>query len=90
MEIISRKELLAKLDAKKNRAVQIKIEGEYMIQIIFSKFSYNLEDEICKMQDLLKDSTISFCLNGVNFMGVENEELICMLNDNKDTTIKIK
>ncbi len=90
MEIISRKELLEKLDTKKGKVTKIKIEGEYMIQIFFSKFNYNLEEEILKMQDLLRDSVISFCLNDVNFMGFENEELICMLNDTKDTTIRIK
>ena len=90
MEIISRNELLEKLDTKKGKVTKIKIKGEYMIQIFFSKFNYNLEEEILKMQDLLRDSVISFCLNDVNFMGFENEELICMLNDTKDTTIRIK
>lgn len=90
MEIISRMELLENLDNKKNRVIRIKIDGGYKIQIFFSKFNYNLEDDILEMQDLLRDSTISFSLNDVNFMGIENEELICMLNDKRDTTIRIK
>lgn len=90
MEIISRKELLKNLDTKKNELIQIKIDGGYKIQIFFSKFNYNLEDDILIMQDLLRNSTISFCFNDVGFMGIENEELICMLNDKTDNTIRIK
>ena len=90
MEIISRKEFLENLSKKKNNLVQVKIEGKYKIQMIFSKFNYNLENDIIEIQDLVRDSKISLYLNDINFMGLENEEVVCMLNNGKDTTIRIK
>lgn len=88
MEIISRKEFLEILSKKKNNLVQVKIEGKYKIQMIFSKFNYNLENDILEIQDLVRDSKISLYLNNINFMGLENEEVVCMLKwrryNNKD------
>ena len=90
MEIISRKEFLENLSKKKNNLVQVKIEGKYKIQMIFSKFNYNLENDILEIQDFVRDSKISLYLNDINFMGLENEEVVCMLNNGEDTTISIK
>ena len=90
MEIISRKEFLENLSKKKNNLVQVKIEGKYKIQMIFSKFNYNLENDILEIQDLVRDSKISLYLNDINFMGLENEEVVCMLNNVEDTIIRIK
>lgn len=90
MEMISRKEFLENLSKKKNNLVQVKIEGKYKIQMFFSKFNYNLENEILEIQDLVRDSKISLYLNDINFMGLENEEVVCMLNNGEDTTIRIK
>lgn len=90
MEIISRKEFLENLSKKKNNLVQVKIEGKYKIQMIFSKFNYNLENDILEIQDLVRDSKISLYLNDINFMGLENEEVVGMLNNGEDTTIRIK
>ena len=90
MEIISRKEFLENLIKKKNNLVQVKIEGKYKIQMIFSKFNYNLENDILEIQDLVRDSKISLYLNDINFMGLENEEVVCMLNNVEDTIIRIK
>ena len=90
MEIISRKKFLENLSKKKNNLVQVKIEGKYKIQMIFSKFNYNLENDILEIQDFVRDSKISLYLNDINFMGLENEEVVCMLNNGEDTTISIK
>lgn len=90
MEIISRKEFLENLSKKKNNLVQVRIEGKYKIQMIFSKFNYNLENDILEIQDLVRDSKISLYLNDINFMGLENEEVVGMLNNGEDTTIRIK
>ena len=39
---------------------------------------------------MLSDNFIDFSLNNVSFMGLDNEEVTCILNDKKDTIIKIK
>ena len=90
MEIISRKELLEKFELQQNQMTQIKVEGNFSIEMNFSKFNYNLENDILEIQDLVRDSKISLYLNDINFMGLENEEVVCMLNNVEDTIIRIK
>ena len=84
MKLISRKELIEKLQLQVNKLTKIKVESDFLSELTFSKFNYTIEN------DNLSDNFIDFSLNNVSFMGLDNEEVTCILNDKKDTIIKIK
>ena len=90
MQLISRKELLEKFELQQNQMTQIKVEGNFSIEMNFSKFSYNIEEDNLKISDMMSNNFIVFSLNDINFMGIENNEISCILNDKNETMIKIK
>lgn len=90
MKLISRKELIEKLQLQVNKLTKIKVESDFLSELTFSKFNYTIENDNLKIYDMLSDNFIDFSLNNVSFMGLDNEEVTCILNDKKDTIIKIK
>ena len=90
MKLISRKELIEKLQLQVNKLTKIKVESDFLSELTFSKFNYTIENDNLKIYDMLSDNFIDFSLNNVSFMGLDNEEVTCILNDKKDTILKIK
>ena len=90
MKLISRKELIEKLQLQVNKLTKIKVESDFLSELTFSKFNYTIGNDNLKIYDMLSDNFIDFSLNNVSFMGLDNEEVTCILNDKKDTIIKIK
>lgn len=91
MQSISREELLKKLNMHIKKSIQLQIEEDsgIDINIVLKEFLYCLEEDIIKFKDILNKNIIAFNLNNVNFIGIDNEKISCILNDQKDTIIKI-
>ena len=91
MQSISREKLLKKLNMHIKKSIQLQIEEDsgININIVLKEFSYCLEKDIIKFKDIFNKNIISFNLNNVNFIGIDNEKISCILNDQKDTIIKI-
>ena len=60
MQLISRKELLEKFELQQNQMTQIKVEGNFSIEMNFSKFSYNIEEDNLKISDMMSNNFIVF------------------------------
>ena len=89
METITRQQLLKILDEKKDGEITLKIQGEIDLKITIEKFLYDIEFDIIRIKDCNNDNYIGFNFNEVNYMGKEDEKIICNLNDERDTIIEI-
>lgn len=90
MQWITRKEFFEKLETFIQQKIYVKIEGNIEAEIIFEKFNYQIQYDFITMEDMTNHNHIGFNLNNINFMAVEKQKVICILNDQKDTKIEIK
>lgn len=90
MQKISRKELIEMLNRLTKITITICMGLDMRFNIVFAKFGYTIEEDVLDLRDLSCKNNISFNLNNVKFMGKENEQIVFILDDKKDTIIKIK
>ena len=90
MQQITRENFLGILTKKYGEILKLEVKGDRFVKFSFSKFDYNIEDDILEIQDMLSNNLMSFNLNNVNFIGKNDDEVICVLEDRADTIIKIK
>ena len=45
MQLISRKELIEKLQLQVNKLTKIKVESDFLSELTFSKFNYTIEND---------------------------------------------
>lgn len=90
MQQITRENFLGILTEKYGEILKLEVKGDILVKFSFSKFDYNIEDDILEIQDMLSNNLMSFNLNNVNFIGKNDDEVICVLEDRADTIIKIK
>ena len=90
MQQITRENFLGILTKKYGEILKLEVKGDIFVKFSFSKFDYNIEDDILEIQDMLSNNFMSFNLNYVNFIGKNDDEVICVLEDRANTIIKIK
>ena len=90
MKSITRKELLDKLNTYLEKKISIKISGNINLITVLEKFKYEVSSDIIKMQDDDMKNNIDINLNDINFISIDENKIICYLNDDKDTVIEIK
>lgn len=89
MQPITRKEFLAKLDSYLEQKVKLKISGDIILEINFKTLDYELKEDIFTFKEQTNNNYISMNLNNINFMAIDNNKIICNLNDKADTIIQI-
>lgn len=90
MQPITRKELLKEFENYIDEKINLKIEGNILLEIVLSKFNYKVENDIVELQDMSNKNNILFNFNNVNFMAKMENRIICTLNDQGDTIIEIE
>ena len=83
MQSITRKSLLEKLDKYIDNGLTVNVKGNILFEITLNKFSYEIKETF-------DGNAIGFNLNNINFMAIEGDNIICTLNDTKDTIIEIR
>lgn len=90
MQAITRKEFLEKLEKMVEQKICMKVEGRILAKILFGKISYKVQYDFFTLKDITNDNYIGFNLNQINFMGVEEQKVVFILDDPKDTKIEIE
>ena len=90
MHLITRKEFLEKLETCLQKKIYLKIEGNMVAEFVFKKFNYQVQCDCITFEDGTNNNHIEFNLNNINSITVEDQEIICILDDQKDTRIKIE
>lgn len=90
MQAITRKEFLERLEKMVEQKICMTIEGSILAEILFEKISYKVQYDFLTLKDITNNNHIGFNLNQINFIGEENQKIIFILDDPKDTKIEIK
>jgi len=90
VQLVTRKEFLEKLKSFLQQKIYLKIEGNMVAEIAFKKFNYQVQYDCITFQDTTNYNHIGFNLNNISSITVEKQKVICILEDQKDTRIKIE
>jgi hypothetical protein len=90
VQSITRKSLLEKLDKYIDNGLTVNVKGNILFEITLNKFSYEIKEDVLTIKETFDGNAIGFNLNNINFMAIEGDNIICTLNDTKDTIIEIR
>ena len=92
MQPITRKELLEKLEELSKKEIRIKTEGYINIDIILNKYEIEVIDDEINLKTINfnnKIDKISFNLNEVRNMEIQDEKILINIDDERESRIEI-
>ena len=90
MAKITKRELMDSLKNFLNNKIVIQEQGSVNFEIVLESFKYEVVEDILYLKDLLSNNKIEINLNIINYIERTSNTIICFLDDDMDTVLKIK
>lgn len=90
MAKITKRELMDSLKNFLNNKIVIQEQGSVNFEIVLESFKYEVVEDLLYLKDFLSNNKIEINLNIINYIERASNTIICFLDDDMDTVLKIK